>query len=100
MKLGLVPLAKNRVNENLFFNFPVDLFKIVHVKLTNEGTPVVVSEVLLQHIINEELFIMDNQFVTVLVEVYNFRKILHRRKYTFIMARSLEMKSVTSLAEI
>ena len=100
MKLGFIPFAKNGVNKNLFFNLAVDFSEIVHVKLADEGTPVVVSEVLFEHMINKGLFIMYNKLITDLTEVYNFREILHRLKYTFIIDKILQMKSVAGLAEI
>ena len=93
MIISFISPLKNRVKEDFLVVAAVYFPEVVHVQLSNKGTPIRVSKILCQCPINKLIFVKDDELASVLTEVQGVREMLHKARITFIILRSLLIKS-------
>lgn len=93
MIISFISSLEEAVKEDFLVVASVYFAEVVHVQLPDEGTPIRVPEVLRQHPLYEFLPVKDHQLGSVLAEVQGVGEMLGRVRNTFIILRSLLMKS-------
>ena len=95
MIIYVISSLKEGVNEDLLVHASVYLSEAVHVQLPDEGTPILMSEVVLKDNIYEFSFIFNDKFCSIEAEVDDIRVFLHDIGSTLMMRMSFWMKSGT-----
>ena len=93
MIISFISSLKSRVIENFLVIAAVYFSEVVHVQLADEGTPIRMSKIFCQCLIDKFSLVEDDELTAVFTEVQGVREMLHKAEITFIIFRSLLIKS-------